>query len=149
MSDTYHFQLQSQLTDQVEGDGDLTLSTGTIEYGVPPQFGGNSGKTSPEELILGAISSCFSITLGFVLEKRKVSAHIVGMRAEGIVNRIERQLVLSAITLYPQIVIDNDHQEIQSDIDAAIERSERACLISNAIRGNVKLQVEAEISKPQ
>ncbi|MEO6906373.1 MAG: OsmC family protein [Abditibacteriaceae bacterium] len=145
MSETHHFELQSQLTDQVEGDGNLTLSTGTINYGVPSQFGGTTGKTSPEELILAALSSCFSMTLGFVLEKRKVSARLLGMHAEGIVNRIERQLVLTAITIHPQIAIDSDSEKTRQDVNAAIERSEQACLISNAIRGNVELKVEAVI----
>jgi len=143
MAETHYFQLQSQLIDQVEGDGNLTLTTGKIEYGVPPQFGGNAGKTSPEELILAAISSCFSMTLGFVLEKRKVPARVLGMQAEATVQRIERQLVLTAITLRPQITTDTDARQ---DIDAAIERAEQACLISNAIRGNVELKVEAQIT---
>ena len=146
MSETHHFQLQSQLTDQVEGDGNLTLSTGIINYGVPPQFGGAAGKASPEELILAAISSCFSMTLGFVLEKRKVPARVLGMQAEATVQRIERQLVLTAITLHPQISIDTDSEKTRQDIDAAIERAEQACLISNAIRGNVELKVEAQIA---
>ncbi len=148
MPEIHHFQLQSQLTDQVQGDGNFTLSTGTVEYGVPSQFGGNPGKTSPEELILAALSSCFSMTLGFVLEKRKVPARVLGMHAEGIVNRIERQLVLTAITLHPQIAIDNDSDKTRQDVNAAIERAEQACLISNAIRGNVELKVEADITDP-
>jgi len=146
MPETHHFQLQSQLIDQVEGDGNLALTTGTIEFGVPSQFGGNAGKTSPEELILAAISSCFSMTLGFVLVKRKVPARVLGMHAEATVQRIERQLVLTAITLHPQIAIDTDSEKTRQDIDAAIERAEQACLISNAIRGNVELKVEAQIN---
>jgi peroxiredoxin-like protein len=146
MAETHHFELSSQLIDQVEGDGNLTLTTGKIEYGVPPQFGGNAGKTSPEELILAAISSCFSMTLGFVLVKRKVPARVLGIHAEATVQRIERQLVLTAITLHPQIAIDTDSEKTRQDIDAAIERAGQACLISNAIRGNVELKVEAQIA---
>ena len=146
MAETHYFELSSQLIDQVEGDGNLALTTGKIEYGVPSQFGGNAGKTSPEELILAAISSCFSMTLGFVLVKRKVPARVLRMHAEATVQRIERQLVLTAITLHPQIAIDTDSEKTRQDIDAAIERAEQACLISNAIRGNVELKVEAQIA---
>lgn len=142
MSDTHHFQLQSQLTDQVEGDGNLTLSTGTIEYGVPPQFGGNEGKTNPEELLLASISACYSMTLGFVFEKRKIPVQALQMQAQGIVKRIERQLVLTSITLNPIITVVDDEQ-VRQDVNAAIERAQRACLISNTIRGNVELNIEA------
>jgi len=145
MSETHHFQLQSQLTDQVEGDGNLTLSTGTINYGVPPQFGGVAGKASPEELILAAISACFSMTLGFVFEKRNIPVLALEMDAKCLVDRIERQLHLASITLIPRITVAEDNSQIRQDIDAAIERAERACLISNAIRGNVELKIEAEI----
>lgn len=145
MSETHHFQLQSQLTGQTAGDGNLTLSTGTVEYGVPPQFGGAAGKTSPEELILAAISACFSMTLGFVFEKRKIPVQALEMQAECVVDRIERQLHLASITLKPRITIKEDTAQIRQDIQAAIERAESACIISNAIRGNVTLKVEAEI----
>lgn len=142
MSETHHFQLQSQLTDQVAGDGDLTLSTGTFEYGVPPQFGGNEGKTNPEELLLASISACFSMTLGFVFTKRKIPVQALQMQAQGIVKRIDRQLVLTAITLQPSITIA-DNEQIKQDVYAAIQRAKSACLISNAIRGNVEVTIEA------
>jgi len=145
MPDKHHFQLQSQLTDQVQGNGNLTLSTGIIEYGVPPQFGGDEGKTNPEELLLASISACFCMTLGFVFEKRNIPVQALQMEAQGIVTRMERQLVLTSITLKPQITIVNDEQ-IRQDVNAAIERAERACLISNAIRGNVELTIEAEFT---
>lgn len=145
MPEIHHFELQSQLTDQVEGDGKLLLSTGTIDYGVPPQFGGTAGKTSPEELILAAISACFSMTLGFVLEKRKIAVTSIEMHAECKVDRIERQLHLASITLKPRITVEKDTTQIRQDIKSAIERAERACLISNAIRGNVEIRVEEEV----
>jgi peroxiredoxin-like protein len=145
MSETHHFELQSHLTNIAEGDGNLTLSTGNVEYGVPSQFGGAPGKTSPEELLLAALSSCFSMTLGFVFDKRKIPVRDLKMRAEGTVNRIERQLVLTSITLKPLLTIANDDEKIRQDIDAAIERTKQACLISNSIRGNVELKVEVEL----
>lgn len=145
MSETHHFQLQSQLTEQAKGDGHLALSTGTVDYGVPPQFGGTAGKTSPEELILAAISACFSMTLGFVFEKRNIPVQSLEMQAKCVVDRIERQLHLTSITLKPRITVKEDSAQIRQDIQAAIERAESACLISNAIRGNVELKVEAEI----
>jgi peroxiredoxin-like protein len=145
MPEIHHFELQSQLIDQTEGNGKLFLSTGTIDYGVPPQFGGTAGKASPEELILAAISSCFSMTLGFVLEKRKIPITSLEMHAECEVDRIERQLHLASITLKPRITVKEDNDQIRQDIKAAIERAERACVISNAVRGNVKIVVEEEV----
>jgi|GEM_PF-4575847 len=146
MPESHHFELQSQLTDIAEGDGKLMLSTGTVDYGVPAQFGGAAGKASPEELILGALSACFSMTLGFVFEKRHIPVGEFTMKAECTVDRIERQLQLTAITLTVQIALPEDNAQIRADIQSAIERAERACLISNAIRGNVQLAVQTEYS---
>lgn len=145
MPETHHFELRSHLTDIVEGDGNVTLSTGTVEYGVPSQFGGVPGKNSPEELLLAALSSCFSMTLGFIVEKRKVPVQDLEMHAEGIVNRIRGTLVLTSITLKPLLTIADDNEKIRQDIDAAIERAKQACLITNAIRGNVEMKVEVEL----
>lgn len=145
MPETHHFELRSHLTDIVEGDGNVNLSTGTVEYGVPSQFGGVPGKISPEELLLAALSSCFSMTLGFIVEKRKVPVQDLEMHAEGIVNRIRGTLVLTSITLKPLLTIADDNEKIRQDIDAAIERAKQACLITNAIRGNVEMKVEVEL----
>jgi len=61
------------------------------------------------------------------------------------VDRIERQLQLTSITLTVQIALSEDNAQIRADIQSAIERAERACLISNAIHGNVQLMIQTEI----
>lgn len=146
MAQSHHFELQSQLTDIAAGDGKLMLSTGTVDYGVPAQFGGAPGKASPEELILGALSACFSMTLGFVFEKRGIPIDGFAMKAACVVDRIERQLQLTSITLTVQVALQEDSAQIRADVQSAIERAERACLISNAIRGNVQLTIETEFN---
>lgn len=142
---TYHFELNSQLLDPVEGDGKLELATGTADYGVPPQFGGQDGKTSPEELIMAALSACFSMTFGFICDKRKVGVSGVEMHAECQADRIKGKLQLTSITLKPHISVQENNEKTQQEVKKALERAEQLCLIANSIRGNVELNVEEEI----
>ena len=50
-----------------------------------------------------------------------------------------------SITLKPHKAVKEDNDQIRPDIKAAIERAERDCVISNAIRGNVEIVVEEEV----
>jgi osmotically inducible protein OsmC len=100
------------------------------------------GRTSPEELLAAAHASCFSMSFGnelskkgFVPEQLSVSASVtLDMTDAG------RRVVSSALTVSGRV----------PGIDAATfaevaEVAKNACPISNALKGNVALSVEATL----
>jgi len=147
MSEEKHlFHLQSVWVGDSEGDGTLLADGRTLEYGLPPQFGGRPGRTNPEELLLSAIAGCYSATLAVLAERRRLPITRIDLSVEGeVVRQQGGMLRFRAIRLAPQIRLEGgDEAQRQAALDAA-HKAEQYCMISNAVRGNVELTVTPEI----
>jgi len=100
------------------------------------------GRTSPEELLAAAHASCFSMAFandlskkGFVPDRLVVTANVTLDQTDA-----GRRVISSALTVTGRV----------PGIDAATfaeiaEASKNGCPISNAIKGNVALSVEATL----
>src|SRR3712207_3106512 len=99
----------------------------------------SGGKTSPEELIAAAHSSCYSMALSNVL-------------AEG-GNPPERLDVTSTVTFVPGEGVTTSKLTVrarvpgldQAGLDKAIEQANEGCPVSGALKGNVDIQVDAQL----
>lgn len=145
-TETHEFHLRSTWTGGSEGAGTAALQGGAAEFGVPAELGGAPGRTSPEELLLAAVASCYSITFGILAERRKLA--FAGLDTE-LTGTVERQLggtlKYVAIRIVARIALETDDDaQKQTALDLA-HKAEQYCLISNAVRGSVQLTVAPEI----
>lgn len=130
----------------VQGNGTINEVTSAAVNGLPVTWAsrieGPEGKTSPEELVAAAHASCYAMAFSHMLNlngtpptKLEVSATVTFDRVgEGF------KVVSSALTVSGQV----------ESIDAAkfVETAEAAkdgCPISQALKGNVELSVEATL----
>jgi peroxiredoxin-like protein len=142
----HRFALRSTWTGNSNGDGALAGAGGTLDYGPPPAFGGKPGRTNPEELLMGAVASCYSITLAILAERRRLPITRIEMECEGeVVRQVGGTLKFVSIRLSPRLTLTgNDPSQIQAATDAAY-KAEQYCVVSNAVRGNVEITVAPEI----
>jgi peroxiredoxin-like protein len=148
MADEIHsFTITSAWTGESSGDGTLGTSGVPISYGLPQGLGGASGRTNPEELLMSSIAACYSITLAVLAERRKLPISRIELAVEGdVVRQAGGTLKFVAIRLKPRITLNSsDDAQIKIAEDFA-HKAEQYCLISNAVRGNVELSVDPEIS---
>ncbi|CCW34148.1 predicted redox protein, regulator of disulfide bond formation [Chthonomonas calidirosea] len=141
------FTLHGVWNGNSDGDGMLTAPRGTnLPFGVPEAFGGKPGRTNPEELLLGAVIACYSITLSILAEKRRLPLERIVVDAEGeVIRQPNRVLKFSAIRLHTKLFLVNaDEAQQQTAIECA-HKAEEYCMISCALRGNVAISVEPEI----
>ena len=106
--------------------------------------GDANGKTSPEELLAAAHSSCYAMAFSYALGN---AGHAP-----------QRLEVTSSVTFAPQpeggfkvkssqLTVTGAVEGIdQATFAAMAEEAERACPISGAIRGNVEITVEATLA---
>ena len=147
MSDEQHtFHLQSRWTDNSDGDGLIRFDwDGTLEYGIPVSTGGKPGRSNPEEMLLGAVASCFSITLALLLEKKRYPAVHLDVDASGtMIRQPDRTLKLTEIILRPRIAAKELNEAQQNVVLALAHKADTYCVISNALRGNVEIVVRPE-----
>ena len=130
--------------------GEGHIETGAISsvVTVPTQMGGPGVGTNPDDLLLGSAATCYMITLGAVLDNRKLPVVEVTLNSELVINAEGGSPLVHSITHRPTIVLADDATPEQLETaDKAAHRAEAACMISKALRGNVELHVEPIIIK--
>lgn len=146
MREVHTFDVESIWTGDSDGDGLMRGPDFTLEYGRPAQLGGAEGRTNPEELLVAAVVSCYSITLAGMAEGRRLPVSRVDVAAEGDVERGQnRRLVFTAIRLRPRIYTTATDEVQQNKIIDAAHRAEGYCLVSQTMKGAVAITVEPEL----
>jgi peroxiredoxin-like protein len=139
------FHLEAQWTGGRLGEGTLTSGNLQSEISVPSELGGPGVGTNPEEMIVGAASTCYLITLASVLANRKLDVTSLALRSEIVVSD-DGSMKVESIVHRPQIVLAAGSTSEQVDVaHKAAQRAEQACMISKAMHGNVDISVESSV----
>ncbi|MCF8258188.1 MAG: OsmC family protein [Flavobacteriales bacterium] len=111
----------------------------SIEVATPPEFDkGVPGIWSPEHLFTASVLSCFMTTFLAVAEYSKLEFTKFDCKAEGTLSKVDGKYLMTNIILRPELtVMEEDKVERALRI---LEKSEKACLISNSIKTEVTLE---------
>lgn len=122
-------------------EGDPTAKA--IEFSAPPEFRGESGAWSPEQLLLAAVASCFVTTFKAIAESSKFQPVSLGVAAEGIVEKGEEGYAFTRVVLTPELTVkrENDRQRGMQ----ILEKTERSCLIARSLKAEVAMPVRIEV----
>ena len=134
--------------------GDLVSGAGTIDYVSSGAFSrmpvswaarteGHGGKTSPEELVAAAHASCFSMALSGALARAGTVAEKLEVKAVVTFDKTDEgwRIISSALTVRGTV----PGATAESFAEAA-SASGVGCPISQALKGNVKITVEATLA---
>lgn len=107
-----------------------------IEVATPPDFPkGMPGIWSPEHLFVAAVNSCLMTTFLAIAENSKVEFISFECNAVGKVEQVEGKYSVTEVTLKPTLTVDASYDEER--MLRILEKSEKACLISNSINSKV------------
>jgi peroxiredoxin-like protein len=117
-----------------------------IEVATPPQFPkGVEGIWSPEHLFTAAVNSCFMTTFLSIAENSKLEFKEFSCVATGILDQVEGKFLMTEVILNPTLVIIKE--EDKEKALHVLEKSEKACLISNSINSKVTLNSTITIAE--
>jgi peroxiredoxin-like protein len=131
-----------------EGEGQIVpgASEFVLPINVPPEFGGQGGRTNPEELLTSAIAGCYSITFGIVAANRKLPVESVRVEANGEVEQTGATFKYRSITLQPTIVLAPEATEEQANLAAEMaHKCDAYCIVTNAVRGTVEVTIDPKV----
>jgi len=100
------------------------------------------GKTSPEELIAAAHGSCFAMALSNVLAKGGTPPERLEIRA--VCTFDVDNVKVSSVDLDIRGRVPGIDAE---DFQRAVEQGDEGCPVSNALRGNVEIRVNASLEE--
>lgn len=128
-----------------DGSGTTTLGTGTgpLPVSWPSRTEAAAGKTSPEELMAAAHAACYNMALSNTLDQGGNAPTSLDTTAEATFEKVEAGWRLTKMHL----TVTGDVPGIDADAFAAAAAAAKdGCPVSNALKGNVEISVEASLA---
>lgn len=112
---------------------DISIATG---------MGGPGAGTNPDEMLLGAAGTCYLITLAAMLERADIAVQSMALQSEITVDVTRGVFKAKKIIHRPRVVLaEGADAAARHKLDELFLAAEARCMISNALRGNVKIEV--------
>jgi osmotically inducible protein OsmC len=122
-----------------KGSGEIHTHDLALELSGPESMGGRGVGTNPEELLVSAVSSCFTATLFGVLRRAKLPADWLEVGASGTVTGFPGHTRFAGITVNPTIM--GGDPERHAEYEAAAQRAHDRCFIGHTLSPDVFYEV--------
>ncbi len=126
------------------------LNTGTIHsaISVPSSMSGPGEGTNPDEMLLGAASTCYTITLAALLERNSIVIRDFKVQSEGVVDVTDGIFNYESITHHLYLKLGENANAHEMDLARRLaEKAETSCMISKAIKNDVLVSADIHIEK--
>ena len=127
-----------------QGSGTFDLASSEAVQGLPVTWASRTerpdGRTSPEELIAAAHASCFAMAFSNTLAEQGNEPEELNISAVCTFDADKLKITSSVLDVRGK-VSGLDAEGFQN----AAEQAEQGCPVSNALRGNVDIQVNASL----
>lgn len=109
-----------------------------VEVSSPPEFKGEPGFWSPEELLVAAINACLLMTFLAYAQREELDLSSFSSSAEGLLEFAEGKYKITEVVVKPDLVVHSEDDALLArDV---LERAHRDCIISNSVRAVVKIE---------
>ena len=108
-----------------------------IDASSPPEFKGEAGFWTPEDLFISSVNLCTMLTFVAFAQSKKLEFLSYESHVEGLIENVEGKYRYTEIAIQPRIEVRS-----QEDADHArtiLEDAHRACFVSNSITSSVKV----------
>jgi organic hydroperoxide reductase OsmC/OhrA len=115
-----------------------------IDLGSPPEFRGEAGVWSPEELLVGALNGCLMLTFVAMAQAKGLQFVAYESAAEGLLENVDGKYRITEVSVAPSLVLRS-----QADLESArtiMGTVEEHCFISNSITAKVKLTPQFRVA---
>jgi lipoyl-dependent peroxiredoxin len=138
---------------EVTWDGSLARGSGTLTsgshalQGLPVTWAARTeapeGKTSPEELVAAAHATCFTMALALVLGEAGTPAERLTTSADCVLTEVHEAPRITDVTLHVRAHAQSLDEAAFND---AVAKAAALCPVSNALRGNVVISIDAALA---
>jgi len=121
------------------GKGGTLASDGKPSFRVasPPEFKGESGVWTPEELFVASVEICHMATFLAYAQRGELSLIAYRSHANGVLEFIDGDYRFTRIVLFPTIIVDQSAKE--EEVYAMLRDAHKHCLVANSIASIVEV----------
>ncbi|HEX7120285.1 MAG TPA: OsmC family peroxiredoxin [Longimicrobiales bacterium] len=127
-----------------QGNGRIDLKSSGLASDLPVTWASRTerpdGKTSPEELLAAAHASCFAMALSHQLASAGHAPERLDVRATATFDKVGEGFKVTGVRLYVRGRVPGADE---AAFQQAAQGAKDGCPISQALKGNVDLSVEA------
>jgi osmotically inducible protein OsmC len=132
--------------DLMSGSGTLSTRSSSVLADTPVTWAARTespeGKTSPEELLAAAHASCYAMAFSATLGRRGTPPERLDVTATATFDRVGEGFKVTTMALTVRGKVPNLDQ---AGFAEAAQAAEQGCPISNALRNNVAISVNATL----
>jgi peroxiredoxin-like protein len=144
----HHFHLKANWPGLRNDIGKIETKNMKTAISIPKEMDGPGIGTNPDEMLLGAAATCFIITLAAMMERSRLEKIDLTLESEGIVDVTNGVITYKKIIHRPLITLKQDASEKDMALaNRLAEKAEASCMITRAIKGNVEVELQAEVVK--
>lgn len=131
----------------MDGKGEARAGTGafTLPVTFPVRIGEPAGHTSPEELVAAAHAACYAMAFNATLGKNNAKAARTHVTATVTADKGDAGIKVVSSVL--DLVVSGLEGTDAAGLADLAKKAEGGCPISNALRGNVEITVNARVAQ--
>src|SRR5699024_9343048 len=143
----HHFHLKAEWPGARNSEGYIEAGNLQSKVSIPPEMDGPGVGTNPDEMLLGAAATCYVITLAAMIERTKLPLQEMYLDSEGIVDVTNGVITYKKIIHKQKVILQEDSSEADhKKLEKLVEKAEKSCMISRALRGNVAIELQPNLS---
>jgi len=129
----------------MEGSGEAKAGTGAFSLPVtfPRRIGDPQGGTSPEELIAAAHAVCFAMVINAAAGKKNASVGKTHVTCTVTADKSDAGIKITTSKL--ALTVEGLQGMEPGAFDAFAREAEKGCPVSNALRGNLNIELETKV----
>lgn len=121
-------------------DGGSEVAGSSSPHVVPLPYS-DASAVDPQEMFIASLSSCHMLWFLSVAAKRKFCVDRYFDAASGVMDKnADGKLVVSVVTLRPDVQFSGDHLPTRVDIDAMHHAAHADCFIANSVKTQVLIE---------
>ena len=108
-----------------------------LEISSPPEFKGDPGFWTPEDLFVASVNACIMMTFLAYAQHKGLELAEYESEAEGVLENVEGKYRFTEVTVRPHVVVKS--AEAVSQAREILNSAHRDCLVTNSTTAEVKI----------
>jgi peroxiredoxin-like protein len=115
-----------------------------LKIGSPPEFRGEAGIWTPEDLFVAAVETCTLMTFAAFAERLKIPVVSYESSAEGLLEFVDGGYQFTRIELRPVVRVGTP--EAVEQARKTLGDAHRACLVSRSVKTEVTIEADIQVA---
>ncbi len=131
MEATHRFRVEAWWASGRTGIAKSSSAPNAIHFTSPPAFGGVEGRWTPEDLLLGAVASCYTTTFRTLAEYSKFAYNDLQVEVEAVVSKAETGYSLGDVCIRANLIIPREEE--QDRATKLLYKAKGLCMVARAL----------------